>query len=288
MKFTGASYYRPVMAQLLLEGAGFYEQKSQRVDATAAERPVLLRFSDAGYELDGVQTDVAGLLESLSSRGVRSLQLYAYEGFPSDVVAPFSLPMVSRFAPETAHASGVTISRPCSDELPEAVDPEIFDWALPPKTDELRHRVIGSLHRHPDGLRLTELTFTRLSRFREDLDWNVFDSPPTLDEIREIDLWVDLAAGESDFDGWTAEALVAGIPVVATRTEKNAQRLIEGRCGTLVRRNDPNEFAHAILNVLFKPELREPKLEIARCESERFRPEVRLGALRTLHEGLAG
>lgn len=276
-----------MIAQLLVEGAGFYEQKCQRLDAITLGEPPVITYTTAGERLLNSSPQTRDeIRRSLQRSGVHALHVYAPKHFRSAAVSELFLPYVSRFDPAPGGLFRRTSKPARHDRLPEAVENEIFDWPLPPKTDRSTRRVIGSLHRSARGLEQTELTFSRLSRFRDDLDWNVFDAPPQFDEMREIDLWADVAVDEDDYDGWTAEAMVVGVPVVATRTAKNAERLLQGKCGTLVRMSDPNELAHAIVNVLFKEEIREPKREAAREESDRFHAEHRARALRALHEDL--
>ena len=93
-------------------------------------------------------------------------------------------------------------------------------------------------------------------------------------------------ADESDFDGFVAEALVAGLPVVASRVKLNALRLEQGRTGFLVPPRDPNELAHAILAALFKPERATSKSNAARQTASKFRAKQRLRVLMHMYETL--
>ncbi|HEX6159170.1 MAG TPA: glycosyltransferase, partial [Thermoanaerobaculia bacterium] len=102
----------------------------------------------------------------------------------------------------------------------------------------------------------------------------------------DVDLWVDPAVDENDFDGFVAEALVVGIPVVAARTAINSHRLEKGRTGLLVPLNDPNEMTHAILAALFKSEVAESRQAAARQTVGKFRPRQRFRALVPLYERL--
>ena len=104
-----------------------------------------------------------------------------------------------------------------------------------------------------------EQTMARIRRFRDDVDWQIFDQRPSPEDLGSVDLWVDPAAEENDFDGFVAEALVVGLPVVATRTPINDLRLEQGRTGFLVPPRDPNEMTHAILSALFKTEVAESR-----------------------------
>lgn len=101
-----------------------------------------------------------------------------------------------------------------------------------------------------------------------------------------VDVWADPATSETDFDGFVAEALVAGLLVVAARTAINSQRLEKGRTGWLVPMNDPNEMTHAILSALFKPEVASNKLTAARQTVSKFRGRQRLRMLAHMYETL--
>ena len=89
---------------------------------------------------------------------------------------------------------------------------------------------------------------------------------------------------ENDFDGFVAEGLVFGLPLVASRTPINAQRLEQGRTGFLVPVNDPNEMTHAILTALFKTEASESRQNAARQTASKFRARQRLRILERLYE----
>lgn len=135
------------------------------------------------------------------------------------------------------------------------------------------------------GLRnIIDQTIHRVHRTRDDIEFLVYDGPP--DDFSEVDVWFDPALDERDFDGCVAEALVSGLPVVASRTKINAQRLEQGRTGFLVPLNDPNELTHAILSALFKPEVARQKTDAARQTIGKFRPRQRLRALTAIYESL--
>jgi glycosyltransferase involved in cell wall biosynthesis len=133
---------------------------------------------------------------------------------------------------------------------------------------------------------MIEQTVARLQRFREDVDWHSFDSVPSPEELASVDLWVDPTTDELDFDGFGAEALAAGLPVVASRTPINVQRLEKGRTGFLVPPGDPNELAHSVLTALFKPEVSGAKIEASHQTISKFRPYQRLRALERIYEAL--
>jgi glycosyltransferase involved in cell wall biosynthesis len=91
---------------------------------------------------------------------------------------------------------------------------------------------------------------------------------------------------ENDFDGFVAEAIVAGTAVIASRTAINVQRLEKGRTGVLVPAGDPNEWTHAILAALFKAEFRHSKTVAAQQTASTFRPRHRARALIELYESI--
>jgi len=145
--------------------------------------------------------------------------------------------------------------------------------------------VIGSFDRPP--LRsLVEQTLGRLHRFREDVSWHLFDRDPAPEDLDGLDAWIDPAIDTLDFAGFIAEAIVRGLPVVAARTPINSQRLENGRTGWLVPAGDPNELTHAILSVLFKPELGQTKISSAKQTKAKFRPRQRIRVLIPLYEAL--
>ncbi|MGH9419456.1 MAG: glycosyltransferase, partial [Thermoanaerobaculia bacterium] len=144
---------------------------------------------------------------------------------------------------------------------------------------------IGTYQRSP--LRnIIELTSARIHRFRDDVDWLLFETAPSPADLRSVDVWVDPACEENDFDGFVAEAIAAGTPVIASRTAINTQRLEKGRTGVLVPPRDPNEWTHAILAVLFKPEFRHTKVIAAQQTASKFRLRHRARALTQLYESI--
>jgi len=133
-----------------------------------------------------------------------------------------------------------------------------------------------------------EQALVRLHRFRDDIEWLVFERPPQPSDLPAIDAWVDPATSEEDYDGFVAEALVSGIPVVATRTHINLQRTEKGHNAFVVPANDPNELTHAILAALFKSEVAEVKIESARRTAAKFRPRQRRRVLDRIYEQALG
>jgi hypothetical protein len=165
--------------------------------------------------------------------------------------------------------------------LPEGVEEEYWTTNDQPRTTNL----LGTFERR-SVRNAVEQTYARLTRTRDDIEWRLFERPPTPAELAEIGVWVDPALADDDRDGFVAEALVCGNVVVASRTTINVQRLEKGRTGFLVPPNDPNELTHAILAALFKSELRQAKASAARQTISKFRPRQRLRALTSIYESL--
>ena len=133
---------------------------------------------------------------------------------------------------------------------------------------------------------MIDQTLTRIHRFRDDVSWTLFDRVPEPQDLLSVDIWVDPAIDDRDFDGFVAEAVVSGLPVVAGRTPINEIRLEKGRTGALVPPRDPNEMTHAILTALFKPEVARSKQNAARQTASKFRARQRLRVLSHLYETL--
>ena len=133
---------------------------------------------------------------------------------------------------------------------------------------------------------IIEQTATRIQRYRDDVDWLLFDRPPSPEDLQGVDVWVDPACAEDDFDGFVAEAIAAGTAVVASRIAINVQRLEKGRTGVLVPARDPNEWTHAILASLFKQEFRQGKVVASQQTASKFYPRHRARALIQLYQSI--
>ena len=168
-------------------------------------------------------------------------------------------------------------------DLPEAVEEGYFVGAhsVRPRARAARPYTLGSFNRRKVR-RMIEATIPRIHRTREDVEWLLLDEPPTVEDFAQFDAWVDPAIEDDDYDGFVAEALVAGKIVVASRTPINVKRLEKGRTGILVPPGDANELTHAILAALFKPEVAQQKIEAARQTISKFHPRQRLRALTRL------
>jgi hypothetical protein len=278
------------IAQLLLSGATEYEQKSQRIDRQA--------LAAAGHEVL--------LLEpgQVPGSGAAVAHVYGPEVLEGQLFRGWRLPFVAsgtvrrpRFAlrPPPQPSRRVTplkdVADPASEYLPEAVEEHYFAASSEPIAEPTPHRPkrIGS-YNPQSGRRgvadWIELSMARIHRFRDDVTWEIFDASPSPAELAVLDAWIDPAREEDDFDGFVAEALVAGLPVVASRTAINAQRLEKGRIGLLVPPGDPNEMTHAILTALFKTEVSRGRLDAARQTVSKYRPRHRLRVLAQGYESL--
>ena len=253
-----------IIAQLLLPGASEYERKSQRIDYASLSEEHDVRIGHAS--------------------GADLIHVYA----PEEMSIELDLPYVSnarpkrRFFRESAEPERVIT--PLKDTpdafIPEAVEEKYFVEA----TREGKP-TIGTFAR-PQLRNIVEQTAARIQRYRDDVDWLLFDSAPSPDDLHGVDVWVDPALTENDFDGFVAEAIAAGTAVIASRTSINVQRLEKGRTGVLVPPGDPNEWSHAILAALFKPEFRNSKRIAAQQTASKFRPRHRARALIELYESI--
>jgi len=277
------------IAQVILPAASEYERKSQRID----------RASLAGSHEVVVVTPG----EARASRADVA-HVYATGELPIAPFVRFPLPYIAsadvrrsrwpfRRAVEPDYVVSPIIEKVEQSRyqpLSEAVEEEYF-------VEDRRSRlsgqaglpvlhVIGTFAR-TDVHSIVEQTLARIARFRDDVTWHLFDRVPTPDDLASVSVWADPAVSETDFDGFVAEALVAGLPVVASRTKINALRLEQGRTGFLVPPRDPNELAHAILAALFKPEVAGVKVNAARQTASKFRARQRMRVLAHIYETIA-
>lgn len=271
------------IAQLLLPGASAYERKSQRLDgmwagssdpASAGQRtrPTLVRNAGetSGFDLVHVY-------------GPRQLPAAQFIGFPLPYVAS-GIVRKPRFALRSPREPEYALSPVENGEftlLPEAVEDRYFEV----RQHASGPLIIGSIDR-PSVRNAIEQAVVRIRRFRDDINWHLFTHEPAPEELAQLFAWIDPAVADDDFDGFTAEALVVGLPVVASRTPINVQRCEQGRTGALVPTRDPNELVHAILAALFKPEVALPKINAARQTASKFRIRQRLRVLGHIYENM--
>ncbi len=262
------------IAQIVLPNASEYERKSQRADyAALVERhDVTLVAIDA---IADVRADIA--------------HVYASGELPPAAFVDFPLPYVSSAAMRTSRwswrkpvAPRAILSPVGEDPLPEVVEDRYFGE---PAARDSAVKIVGSFER--DSVRNSvEQAMARIHRFRTDVEWQIYREAPSPNELSDVDLWVDPAVDENDLDGFVSEALVVGLPVVASRTPINVLRLEKGRTGFLTPPRDPNEMTHAILTALFKTEVAQARQISARQTVSKFRARHRLRILTQLYERL--
>ncbi|HEX7154602.1 MAG TPA: glycosyltransferase [Thermoanaerobaculia bacterium] len=267
------------IAQIVLPDAPTYERKSQHIDHAALS-------STHEVSLTTVDEVAAGKFDVAHVYGPQNLPSALFRRFPVPYVAsgdvartrwPFRRTVAPRFvvSPLAVEGTSETIR-----SLPEAVEDLYYDEAQRPERPTL---TVGSYAR-PSTLNLVEQTVARIERFRDDITWNLYQHPPTPADLSGVDAWIDPATAESDMDGFVAEAIVTQVPVIAARTPINELRLEKGRTGFLVPPRDPNELTHAILTVLFKPEVAQRKIDAAGQTLSKFRVRQRLRVLTQMYE----
>lgn len=250
--------------QSITPGAGEFDRKLQRIDAAAL--PQL--YVDANPDLVHVYGPLAEP--------------------PSRPYVAASAPKKRRFAlraPRQPERLFSPFPLEGHELLPEAVEQRYFDQPPAPRAASDR-RVVGYFAR-PSVEIVIEQTQARVARFRDDVDFRSFATTPQPEEFDACDAWIDPAVDDSDLDGFLAEAMVRGLPAIASRTALNVYRGEKGRTAFLVPPRDPNELTHAILAALFKPEFSDARRAAARQTISKFRPRQRERALAALYETLA-
>ncbi|MDQ3281199.1 MAG: glycosyltransferase [Acidobacteriota bacterium] len=263
------------IAQIVLSGASAFERKLQRIDAAAlAGQHEVVAVSLE--EIKRVRADVAHVYAT------GELPTAPFVGFPLPYLSSAAMPQ-SRWSFRRPVPPKQVVTPLTEPALPEAVDDSFFETRFTPLARDVK--TVGSFAR--DVTRnMVDQTLSRIHRFRSDVTWALISHEPTPRDLAAVDVWADPAVSESDYGGFTAEALVFGLPVVASRTAINAQRLEQGRTGFLVPPGDPNEMTHAILAALFKTEVAESKQFAARQTASKFRARQRLRVLTALYERL--
>ena len=260
-----------IIAQLLLPGASEYERKSQKIDFASLSEQHDVRVGEV--------------------TGADIVQIYAPREFDPALIRDIRAPYVSNARPKLRlfrrTAQPRHVITPLKDtenaHIPEAVDDRYFGN---PATGQPGNRATIGTFSRKSLHNIMEQTAARIQRYRDDVDWLLFDTAPSPEDLRGVDVWVDPAVADDDYDGFVAEAIAAGIPVIASRTAINTQRLEKGRTGVLVPSGDPNEWTHAILAALFKPEFHHDKVIAARQTASKFRPRHRCQALIQLYESI--
>jgi len=235
-----------IIAQVVDDRAPEYERKSQRADFETLREHHDVRFGDVA----GAQIKHVYASNAYIAQPKR---FFAKKEF----VTPFNLPecVEDHYFLSTHHSSLSTGS------------------------------TIGSFSRK-SVTQLIEQTMARIHRFRDDVTWRLFDHAPSPEEIAGVDVWVDPAVQEDDYDGFVAEAMAANVIVVAARTPINDRRCEKGRTGFLVPPCDPNELTHGILTALFKPEVARSRSEAAHQTVSKYRCRHRMRVLLQMYERL--
>ena len=86
--------------------------------------------------------------------------------------------------------------------VPEAVEEAYFDVQRSNSGS-----TIGSFSR-PSVTPVIEQTMTRIHRFRDDVTWRIFTSPPSPQDIASVDVWVDPAVRGLHLDRTLLEAAI--------------------------------------------------------------------------------
>jgi hypothetical protein len=273
------------VAQIVTSDASQYERKSQRIDAASLIAAGHTIVADA-READIVHVYAGRELPPLdfrtpfvASTGPKTRRFAFRRGAePRAIVTPFNVPEAIETTYFLARISNL---EPRTSNLIDGSE----RFEVRGSSSEVRETTVGSYLR-PSIENMLQQTMARIDRFRPDVEWRVFSHPPTPQDVASVAVWADPAIDENDYDGFVAEALAAGTIAVAARTEVNSLRMAKGSCGLLVRPRDPNEWTHAILAALFKPERWPAWSDAARQTVSKFRARNRLRALLQLYESI--
>lgn len=268
------------VARLLLASASPFDVKCFRLDSDPPTAGEERSWSLPGAPRAGGETRTERELErELLSFAPDLLHVYGRGVVPHRLVAALpwladrrlgtSRPLLGRRPGPQAKVLIEEIAEPVADDY----------FAPPAPLANGRGRRVGSIRQSGRTASHRDLVEARIRRFRDDVQWELFDTSPSVAEMRTLDLWVDLADDENELDGLVGEALALGLPVVAARTAVNRRRTADGRAAALCPKGDHNEMAHAIVTMLFKPERAAPILEAAEGLRAQFRKDARRAAL---------
>ena len=276
------------IAQIVLPGASAYDRKCQRIDhagLAAVHDVTVVPMEEAARS----GADVAHVYGPPEPADFVRFPIPYIATAPPPARSLWSAGLLARLTGAGLRArhsrEGLIVSPVGENAVPEAVEEKWFGGHAGLPVLHLAHdvKIIASFAR--DAVRpLVEKTLARIHRFRSDVTWHLYEREPSPEDLAGVDAWIDPATRENDCDGFTAEALVLGLPVVATRTPINAWRLENGRTGFLVPLDDANEMTHAILAALFKVEVAESRQAAAKQTVSKFRPRQRLRILSRLYE----
>lgn len=290
------------VTQLLIDGSSLYEQKCQAIDFGLLSPALAMRrlTFDGRVVRDEEGTMIAPRVfaDFLSSSGTDLLHIYASEPVPANVITKLTVPWIAPVSqrpgrrlpwsrprvPRVRVPPEWSVESPEDHPLPEPIDeqyshsPTTVPAAPPPY-------ILGSYTGTRPGVHdFCVEVMARLTRFRDDVDWLLYDEAPSAAEIDAVTAWVDPAINPDDPDGFVAEAMLRRRVVIGSRTAANIYRLEQGTSGFLAPLRDANEMAHAIAQVLFRPELRGPRLANAEHGLSRFDPAQRARVLSVLYE----
>lgn len=286
-----------LIAQLALHPLSFFDAKSLRHDRATLEDAGsgLITYHVTEQRVRSAQVDLPldKLPDELTRHKADLVHIYGLPNGNRQWLRRIARPYLSSFPVPRSRIPWVRLPAPAAivtplapDSLPEAVDEEYFaEVDSPPRPHG--PFVIGSAGPDRKGIDvMTKATMARLGRFRDDVEWRVFETVPSPAELRDLDLWIDPALDELDFDGGTAEALCCRKTVVASRTLINQMRSDDGAAALLVPPGDPNELTHAILQGLFKPELRRLRSQRLITIGSRFERSARAERLIKLYKSI--
>ncbi len=275
------------VVHLLLAGASRFDRTCASIDA-AFDPEVDSETYDLCPGADSKATVLSHgeIVERLRSHDISLVHMHGSTSPPAKLMTRLTVPWVSdrplplprSFFLRIAPPSAVLATR----EVPEAVEDEWFIDATS-RQEPAGVATVGTYVRSDQSRNRVEQAYGRIQRFRDDVTWTFFEEPPAPAELSALDLWVDPATGDDDHDGMVVEAIVCRTLVVASRTAPNTRRLDSGRAGVLTPSGDHNELTHAVLNALFKEEVRAPRLLHAAQIRDRFRPERRRAAVGAIY-----
>src|SRR4051812_24373376 len=158
------------VAQILVEGASWYERKHHRIDGVNA-----------------VPVDDADLVH-----------VYAPDGFPPSTVRELRIPYVSSARPRQPLLHRV--SEPARiitiENVPEAVEDAWFEKQNDHAEHDAQRRFVVASFSRSSVINAIQQSFARIHRFRDDIDWQIFDTPPQPGDLTRVDAWVDPATDE--------------------------------------------------------------------------------------------
>lgn len=263
---------------LVREGAAGRATEQQQIDQEWLPSTIRITRVIAGD--DGHLVDARPLREIVRESG--AIVIHSYGAVHAAAIGRCDVRWIAEQAPVRSrsllrrqNSPAVMLSE--SGSVLESVRDHYLDdvWQSGP-----RPAVIGSVagvERSP----LSHQAFARIMRTRDDVEWREYETVPEPHELDRLALWVDPSAGA---DGGSLEAIVRGLPTIASREPLHLRRSDDGAAARLVPPRDANELAHAVVNAIFRPETMEAPLLRARAIRHRFAPSQRAARLVTVYE----